>query len=42
MTWTYDTSYQLNREQRSRANANDITYTYDAVGNRLTKVDGGG
>ena len=28
-------------EQRSGANAYDITYTYDPVGNRLTKTEGG-
>ena len=41
VTWSYDESYQLTREQRSGANAYDITYSYDAVGNRLTKLEGG-
>ena len=41
VTWSYDDTYQLTREQRSGANAYDITYTYDPVGNRLTKIEGG-
>jgi RHS repeat-associated protein len=41
VTWTYDNLYQLTREQRSGANAYTITHSYDAVGNRLKKVDGG-
>lgn len=41
VTWSYDNTYQLTREQRSGANAYDTTYTYDPVGNRLTKVEGG-
>ncbi len=41
VTWSYDNSYQLTREQRSGANAYDVTYSYDAVGNRLTKLEGG-
>ena len=40
-TWSYDNSYQLTREQRSGANAYDVTYTYDGVANRLTKLEGG-
>jgi len=39
VTWSYDDAGQLTRERRSGANAYDITYTYDEVGNRLTKVD---
>jgi len=39
VTWSYDNLYQLTREQRSGDNAYDITYSYDPVGNRLTKVD---
>jgi hypothetical protein len=34
VTWSYDNNYQLTRERRSGANAYDITYTYDPVGNR--------
>jgi RHS repeat-associated protein len=41
VTWSYDGIYQLTREQRSGANAYDATYTYDGLGNRLTKVEGG-
>jgi len=41
VTWTYDAFYQLTRERRSGANAYDVTYTYDAAGNRETKVDSG-
>jgi RHS repeat-associated protein len=41
VTWSYDGIYQLVREQRSGASAYDITYTYDTLGNRLTKVEGG-
>jgi YD repeat-containing protein len=39
VTWTYDAAYQLIREQRSGDNAYDIAYTYDPVGNRLTKEE---
>jgi YD repeat-containing protein len=41
VTWSYDETYQLTREQRTGANVYDITYTYDGVGNRLTKLAGG-
>ena len=41
VTWSYDNAYQLTREQRSGANAYDITYTYDPVGNRVIKIEGG-
>jgi RHS repeat-associated protein len=41
MTFTYDDNHRLTREQRSGANAYDITYSFDAVGNRTTKVTGG-
>ena len=41
LTCTYDALNRLSREQRSGANAYDMTYTYDAVGNRATKVAGG-
>ncbi len=41
VTWSYDATSQLTREQRSGADAYDITYTYDAVGNRLTKLESG-
>jgi YD repeat-containing protein len=41
VTWSYDNTYQLLRERRSGANAYDVTYTYDAAGNRGTKLEGG-
>jgi RHS repeat-associated protein len=41
VTWTLDGAGRLTREQRSGANAYDITYTMDGVGNRLTKETGG-
>jgi len=41
VTWSYDALYQLTRERRSGDNAYDITYSYDPVGNRLTKLTGG-
>ena len=33
VTWSYDNTYQLTREQRSGANAYDVTHSYDASGN---------
>jgi RHS repeat-associated protein len=41
VTWSYDSSYQLTRERRSGANAYDVTYSYDAAGNRRTMLSGG-
>ncbi len=41
VTWSYDEAYQLTREQRNGANAYDITFTYDGLGNRLTQVSSG-
>ena len=41
VTWSYDALYQLTRERRDGASSYDITYSYDGVGNRLTKVDAG-
>jgi YD repeat-containing protein len=41
LTWTYDALNQLTREQRSGDNAYDLTYTYDPVGNRATKLASG-
>jgi RHS repeat-associated protein len=42
VTWTYDNTYQLTREQRGGANSYDTTYVYDAAaGNRTLKIDGG-
>jgi YD repeat-containing protein len=38
VSYSYDALNQLTREQRSGDNAYDITYTYDPVGNRLTKL----
>ena len=42
VTWTYDNTYQLVSEQRSGAHNYLNTYTYDLVGNRLTKTDSSG
>ena len=39
VTWSYDPTYQLTNEQRSGANSYNITYTYDAVGNRTLMVN---
>jgi YD repeat-containing protein len=36
--YTYDDAYQLTQETRTGTNAYSIAYTYDAAGNRLTKV----
>ncbi len=41
VTWTYDPTYQLTNEQRSGPNSYDITYAYDAVGNRTLLVNNG-
>ena len=41
VTWLYDNTYQLTNEQRSGSNSYNITYTYDAAGNRLTQINGG-
>jgi RHS repeat-associated protein len=41
ITWTYDAIYQLIREARSGANGYTNTYSYDPVGNRLKKIQGG-
>ena len=41
VTWLYDKTYQLTREQRGGANSYFVTYTYDAAGNRLTMRDSG-
>ena len=41
VTWSYDSAWRLTREQRSGDNAYDITYSYDSVGSRATKVTGG-
>jgi YD repeat-containing protein len=37
VTWTYDATNRLTREQRSGASGYDNTYTYDPLGNRLVK-----
>jgi RHS repeat-associated protein len=37
VTWTYDATDQLTREQRSGAVGYDTTYAYDSLGNRLLK-----
>ncbi len=42
VTYSYDASYQLTREQRSGATAIDASYAYDGLGNRLTKTDATG
>ncbi len=41
VTFGYDPSYQLISEQWSGSNAYNTTYTYDPLGNRLVKNDGG-
>jgi RHS repeat-associated protein len=41
VSWSYDPTYQLTREWRSGANSYNVTYTYDAVGNRTLKEDSG-
>jgi RHS repeat-associated protein len=41
VTWSYDNTYQLKNERRSGANAYNITYTYDPVGNRVVQINGG-
>jgi RHS repeat-associated protein len=41
VTWSYDESYHLTREQRDGDNAYDTTFTYDGVGNRLTQISSG-
>lgn len=40
VTWTYDRTYQLLTEDRSGVSGYTHTFTYDPVGNRLTKDDG--
>src|SRR5207247_6446298 len=41
VTWSYDKTYQLTNEKRSGANSYNVTYLYDAAGNRLRKTDSG-
>ncbi len=41
VSWSYDPTYQLTNEQRSGANAYNITYAYDGVGNRTLLLNGG-
>ena len=41
VTWSYDPTYQLTNERRSGANSYNITYVYDAVGNRTLLVNTG-
>ena len=41
VTWTYDATNRLTREERSGASGYDTTYTYDGVGNRLAKNEDG-
>lgn len=38
MEYAYAAAYQLTGEARTGTNAYSIGYTYDAAGNRLTKV----
>ncbi len=40
VSYGYDNAYQLTSETRTGTAAYDYDYTYDAVGNRLTKYDG--
>ena len=41
VTWRCDPTYQLTNEVRGGANAYNVTYSYDPVGNRLTMRDRG-
>ena len=41
VAYTYDNAYRLTGETRTDSYAYVKTYTYDGVGNRLTKVDNG-
>jgi YD repeat-containing protein len=41
VSWSYDPTYQLTNEKRSGPNNYNITYAYDAVGNRTLMVNGG-
>jgi RHS repeat-associated protein len=41
VTWTYDATDRLTREQRSGPSRYDTTYTYDPLGNRLVKEASG-
>ncbi len=41
MSYSYDADGQLLSETRTGTNAYSITYTYDALGNRLTKSENG-
>lgn len=41
VTWSYDKTYQLIREQRSGDNSYYVTHTYDPAGNRSVKNENG-
>ena len=41
LTLSYDPTYQLTNERRSGANSYNISYVYDAVGNRTLLVNNG-
>mgnify|MGYP001050773980 CR=1 FL=1 len=41
VTWTYDATSRLTREQRCGVSGYDTTYTYDGLGNRLLKEASG-
>ena len=41
VTWGYDPTYQSTNEQRSGTASYNITYAYDAVGNRSSMLNGG-
>ena len=51
VTWSYDNTYQLTREQRSGSGygsssagvcgSYDVSHTYDPAGNRVLQIDGG-
>jgi RHS repeat-associated protein len=41
VNYTYDSLYRLKSEKRSGTHPDTISYTYDAVGNRLTQVRAG-
>jgi RHS repeat-associated protein len=41
VSYSYDPTYQLNAEQRSGPTTVNASYTYDGLGNRLTRSDSG-
>ena len=41
VTWSYDPIYRLTNEQRGGPNSYNVSYAYDAVGNRTLMLNGG-